>query len=105
MYLETIKATTRYWGIKDTEPGAYPLQCCAAAGADIEARGLPWDVEEAIEAYAYARRCCSVKTRHEMAALCQRHKLPAPADTIRYLAKQAERLEAEAAGFAWGARE
>lgn len=105
MYLEIIKATTRYWGIKDTEPGVYPLQCCAAAGADLEARGLLWDVDEAIEAYAYTRRSCSVRVRHEMAELCRRHKLPSVPEVARYLAKQAERLEADAAGFAWGARE
>ena len=102
MYLETIKAITRYWGMKDREAGVYPLQCCAAAGADMEAQGQPWEPMEAVKAYAKIRQRDEIEVLLAMGALCRRHSLRAPFAVMMFMAKQAARLEAEAASFAWG---
>ena len=50
MYLAITKAITRYWGLKDSEPGVHALQCCAAAGAEQEALGEDWIEAEALAA-------------------------------------------------------
>lgn len=102
MYLETVKATTRYWGIHDDESGAYALQCCAAAGAEQEAQGHPWEPMEAVKAYAKIRQRDEMEVLLAMGALCRRHSLRAPFAVMTFMAKQAARLEAEAATFAWG---
>lgn len=105
MYLATIKAITRYWGMKDNEAGVYPLQCCAAAGADMEAQGLPWEPMEAVKAYAKIRQRDEIDVLLAMGALCRRRSMRAPFAVMTFLAKQAARLEAETAAFAWGERQ
>jgi hypothetical protein len=103
--LVIVKAITKYWGIHDDEPGAYPLQCCGAAGADMEAKGEKWGPVEASEAFAHLRRRSCLEVRREMWELCEKHSLPSPPEVVRFLAKHAARLEAEAAGFAGRGRE
>lgn len=71
----------------------------------MEAQGQPWDTIGAAEAFALIRRRNCMEVRGEMAALCQRHRLPTSAEVLRHLAKEAARLEAEAAAFAWGVKE
>lgn len=102
MYLAITKAITRYWGLKDNEPGVHALQCCAAAGADQEAQGEQWTEAEALAAYAAIRHADCLRVAGDMSRTMRAHRLPPPAETVRYLAKQAARLEAEAAAFAWG---
>lgn len=101
MYLAIVKATTRYWGIHDDEAGAYALQCCAAAGADMEAQGDDWLVLEAAAAFAERRKRPTAEVLEEMFVLCSKHNLPTPPEVVRFLARQAARLEAEAAAVAW----
>lgn len=102
MYLTAVKVITRYWGLEDSEPGVHALQCCAAAGADQEAQGEQWKPEQALAAYAQIRRADCMMVALDMVSTMRAHRLPPPAETVRYLAKQAARLEAEAAAFAWG---
>lgn len=102
MYLAIVKAITRYWGMNDREEGVYPLQCCAAAGADMEAQGQPWEPMAAVKAYAKIRQRDEIEVLLNMGALCRRHRMRSPFALMRFMAKQAERLEAEAASFAWG---
>jgi hypothetical protein len=102
MYLETARATTRYWGIADDETGADALQCCAAAAAQLEAMGVKWTAADVVEAYAARRSKGAQQVRSEMAALCQRHELPSVWVALRFMALEAARLEAEAAEIAWG---
>lgn len=102
MYLETARATTRYWGIADEEPGADALQCCAAAAAQMEALGEGWTARDVVEAYAARRSKGGQQVQSEMAALCQRHQLPSVWVVLRFMALEAARLEAEAAEIAWG---
>ena len=102
MYLAIIKTITRYWGIKDSEPGVHALQCCAAAGAEQEAQGEQWREAEALAAYAAIRHADCLRVAGDMSRTMRAHRLPPPAETVRYLAKQAARLEAEAAAFARG---
>lgn len=102
MYLAITKAITRYWGLKDSEPGVHALQCCAAAGAEQEAQGERWSEAEALEAYAQIRHADCLRVAGDMSRTMRAHRLPPPAETVRQLAKLAARLEAEAAAFAWG---
>lgn len=102
MYLETAKATTRYWGIADGEAGADALQCCAAAAAQLEAEGTKWKASDLIGAYAASRSKGTEQVREDMAALCHRHRLPPVWVLVRFIALEAARLEAEAAEIAWG---
>lgn len=105
MYLAITKAITRYWGLKDSEPGVYALQCCAAAGADQEAQGERWSEAEALEAYAQIRHADCLRVAGDMSHTMRAHRLPSAAEAVRFLAEQAARLEAEAAAFAWGKEE
>lgn len=105
MYLVIVKAITRYWDLKDSEPGVHALQCCAAAGAEQEAQGEQWMEAEALAAYAAIRHADCLKVAGDMTRTMRAHRLPPPAETVRYLAKQAARLEAEAAAFAGRAKE
>ena len=102
MHLYIIKAITRYLGIQDDEPGAAALQCCAAAGAEMEARGEPWTFGEVLEAFALRRKRNVIDLSAEVAALCLRHELPPKSLVVRFLAIEAERLEAETAEFTQG---
>ena len=55
MYLAITKAITRYWGLKDNEPGVHALQCCGAAGAEQETTGEQWTEAEALAAGDFGR--------------------------------------------------
>lgn len=105
MYLAITKAITRYWGLKDNEPGVHALQCCAAAGAEQEAQGEQWTEAEALAAYAAIRHADCLRVAGDMSRTMRAHRLPPPAETMRQLAKLAARLEAEAAAFVRGAKE
>lgn len=99
MQMFVVRTVCRMWGIDEHEIGAHALQCCGAAGGELEARGEDWGFREAVEAYALLRNRNVLEVRAEMAALCRRHRLPSPQKTAYFLAEQAARLEAEAAGF------
>lgn len=102
MYLQIVKLITRYWGLRDEEPGVDALQCCAAAGAEQEAQGEPWSEGEAVFAYAHIRHADVWEVARDMAQTMRAHRLPSAAAAVRHLAGLAARLEAEAAAFAWG---
>ena len=95
MYLEIVKVITRHCGLQDGEPGLYALQCCAAAGAEQEAQGLTWDPAQAIKAFAEVRQLSAVRTAAEVAELCRRHNMPAPALVFRCFAMAAAKLEVD----------
>ena len=103
MYLEIVKVITRHCGLQDGEPGLYALQCCAAAGAEQEAQGLTWDPAQAIKAFAEVRQLSAVKTAAEIAVLCRKHNLPAPALVFRFFAMAAAKLEVDLEDFLYGA--
>lgn len=105
MYLATIKTITRYWGIKDREPGVHALQCCAAAGAEQEAQGEQWSEAEAMYCYAQIMHADWFEVARDLNATLKAHRLPCAAAAVRHLAQQAARLEAEAAAFARGERQ
>ena len=102
MYLAIVKTITRYWGLKDSEPGVHALQCCAAAGAEQEAQGEQWSEAEAMYCYALIMHAEWFAVARDMAQTLRAHRLPCAAAAVRHLAQQAARLEAEAAAFAWG---
>ena len=74
MYLPIIRATTRYWGLKDSEPGVHALQCCAAAGAEHEAQGEQWMEAEALAAYAAIRHADCIRTAGDMSRTMSAHR-------------------------------
>lgn len=102
MYLQVVRATTRYWGIHDDEAGAYALQCCGAAAAELEAQGETWSQVDLVGAFAERRKRSWVDVARELVELCQRHSLPPAPLCLRFLAVTAARQEAEAAEFQHG---
>ena len=105
MYLAIVKTITRYWGLKDSEPGVHALQCCAAAGAEQEAQGEQWSEAEAMYCYAQIMHADTLEVAGDLSRTLRAHRLPCAAAAVRHLAQQAARLEAEAAAFARGERQ
>lgn len=94
-----IRALTACLGIRENEPGARALLCCAAAGAEFEAHGEPWEADEAVEVFAEVTGRHVLDVRAHLAYLCCKHELPAAARVIKFLATRAVGLEAEIAGL------
>lgn len=92
-----IRSLTASLGVCDDEPGARALLCCAAAGAEFEVHGEPWEVDEAVEVFAEVTGRHVQDVRAHLAYLCCKHDLPAAQFVVKFLAARAVELEAEIA--------
>lgn len=92
-----IRALMACLGVRENELGAYALLCCAAAAAEFEVHGEPWEVNEVVEVFAEVTHSHVLDVRAHLAYLCCKHDLPPAQLVVKFLAERAVKLEAEIA--------
>ena len=101
-YWAAVRCLMAPWELNRKAKGVKALEYCAVAGAYLEARGEPWTPYGAAKAYAAAKGMDHEAVWRSMAWVLKQRRLPPPAAAIRYLAKSAERMEADAMTFQFG---
>ena len=92
-----IRALMACLGVRENEPGALALLCCAAAAAEFEVQGESWEIDDAVEAFAEVTRRHVLDVRAHLAYLCCKHDLPPAQLVVKFLAERAVKLEVEIA--------
>ena len=97
--LQLVKGFMQPWGLKPELKGVDALECCAAAAAQLQARGELWSPYGLARAYAKVKGLNHETVWKNMAGALKRAGLPGPAETIRFLAELADFVEATAYRF------